>query len=133
MSTSPNTGSSMRTDLGKVRYLGSAKSGTGENWHMRITSAALIPLTIAFVWVVLAGIGKDYNGARALMSNPFVAILMLLFIGAGLYHMQIGMKAIILDYVHTAHTKEWALIGNILFAILMGLACVYSVLRIGFA
>jgi len=128
-----NDTSSLRTDLGRVRHLGSARSGTADNWHMRLTSAALVPLTIAFAWIVLVVTGKDYNGARAVMSNPFVAIVTLLFILTSVWHMAIGMKSIIVDYVHGAHAKEWALIANICFSVLVGLACVYAVLRIGFA
>jgi succinate dehydrogenase / fumarate reductase membrane anchor subunit len=124
---------SLRTELGRVRYLGAARSGTTENWYMRLTSAALVPLTIAFVWIVLGLIGKDYNAARAMLSNPIPAVLMLLFVLAGIYHMQLGMKSILLDYLHDERLKEWALILNICFAIFVGLACVYAILRIGFA
>ena len=82
---------------------------------------------------MLAVTGKDYNAARALLSSPWVAILMLLFILAGVYHMALGMKSILLDYLHNERVKEWALIVNTCFAIFIGLACVYAVLRIGFA
>jgi succinate dehydrogenase / fumarate reductase membrane anchor subunit len=40
---------SMRTPLGKVRGLGSAKSGTEHFWHQRLTAIANIPLTIFLV------------------------------------------------------------------------------------
>ena len=124
---------SLSTELSRVRYLGSARSGTSESWYMRLTSAALVPLTVAFVWILLAAIGKDYNAARAMMSNLFPSLLMVLFIVTGIFHMQLGMKSIILDYVHDERLKEWSLILNTCFAIFVGLACVYAVLRIGFA
>ena len=124
---------SLRTDLSKVRFLGAARSGTFDAWAMRITSAALIPLTISFVWIVLTLVGKDYNGVRAELGAPCPSILMLLFVLIGVYHMSIGMKSIIVDYVHDARLREWSLIVNICFSITVGLACVYSVLRIGFA
>ena len=44
-----NNPSSIRTAAAKVRYLGSAHAGTHHAWRMRITSLALVPLTIAFV------------------------------------------------------------------------------------
>ena len=34
----------MRTELRRVRYLGSARSGTTGSIHMRLTSLALVPL-----------------------------------------------------------------------------------------
>ena len=122
---------SQRTPLGRVGYLGSARSGVRDDWFMRLTSVALVPLTIAFVWLLLSLLSKDYNGARAELGSPGPAILVLLFVLAGVYHMQLGMRSIILDYVG-GHAREWALIANLFFCAAVGLACVYAVLRIGF-
>ena len=127
-----NDPASMRTALGRVRYLGSARSGTTQSWHMRLTSAALVPLTIAFVWLMLSLVGKNYNSVRSTLGNPFPAILMLLFLVAAIYHMQLGMQVIIEDYIHAEQAKTWSLIANKFFAICVGLACVYAVLRISF-
>lgn len=123
---------SMRTALGRVRYLGSARSGTTAAWRMRLTSAALIPLTLAFVWLILSLLGKDYNAVRSKLGSPLPSILMLLFLLAAIYHMQIGMRSIIEDYVHSEHAKSWSLIANTFFAGCVGLACIYAVLRISF-
>ena len=57
--------------------------------------------------------------------------MMMLFVLAGIYHMQLGMRSIIADYVH-GHAREWALMANLFFAAALALACVYAVLRIGF-
>jgi succinate dehydrogenase / fumarate reductase, membrane anchor subunit len=122
---------SLRTPLGRVRYLGAARSGVREDWLMRLTSAALIPLTIAFVWLLLSLLSKDYNGVRAELGHPFPALLVMLFVLAGIYHMQIGMRSIIADYIH-GHAREWALMANLFFAAVLAMACIYAVLRIGF-
>jgi succinate dehydrogenase / fumarate reductase membrane anchor subunit len=122
---------SLRTPLGRVRYLGSARSGMREDWLMRLTSVALVPLTIAFVLLVLSLLSKDYNGARAELGRPLPAIIMMLFVLVGIYHMQIGMRSIILDYV-PGRAREWALMANLFAAAALALACVYAVLRIGF-
>lgn len=123
---------SLRTSLSQVRHLGSARSGTKDMWWMRVTSTALIPLTFGFVALVLSLVGRDYNNVRNLLGHPLPALLMLLFIGAGIVHMQIGMKTILEDYVHNPHVKEWSLIGNLFFCICVGLACIYAVLRLSF-
>ena len=47
-----NASPDMRTPMSKVRHLGSARSGTEHAWRMRATSIALVPLTLAFVWLV---------------------------------------------------------------------------------
>ena len=78
-----NDSNSMRTPLSKVRFLGSARSGTHHAWHMRATSAALVPLTVGFVWLLLMLVGKDYNTVRATLGSPCPAIIMLLFLLAG--------------------------------------------------
>ena len=57
--------------------------------------------------------------------------LILLFVVVGAYHMEIGMRSVIVDYLHGAR-REWALIANTLFSGALGLACVYAILRIGF-
>ncbi len=127
-----NTPSSIRTAAAKVRYLGSAHAGTHHAWRMRITSLALVPLTIAFVWIVLSLIGKDHATVRATLGNPFAAILMLLFVPTGVYHMMLGMQTIIEDYVHGEHAKTFSLMANMFFCAVIGLACVYAILRLSF-
>lgn len=129
MANDPN---SMRTAVRQVRYLGSAKSGTQHAWHMRLTSFALVPLTIAFVWIVLSLVGKDYNTVRAAIGSPAIAIIMLLFLLASVYHMMLGMQTIIEDYVHSEPAKGFSLMANLFFSICVGLACVYAVLRLSF-
>jgi succinate dehydrogenase / fumarate reductase membrane anchor subunit len=116
----------------RLRSRNAAKAATSEAWHMRVTSIALVPLTIAFVWIVVSLIGKDYAAARHELGQPLPAILMLLFLLAGIVHMKIGMESIIEDYVHATHWKEGALIGNLFFSILIGIACVYAVLKLSF-
>jgi succinate dehydrogenase / fumarate reductase, membrane anchor subunit len=122
---------SLRTPLGRVRYLGAARSGMREDWFMRLTSVALVPLTVAFVWLLMSLLAKDYNGVRAELGRPIPAIVVMLFVLVGIYHMQLGMRSIIADYVH-GHAREWALMANLFFAALLALACTYAVLRIGF-
>jgi succinate dehydrogenase / fumarate reductase membrane anchor subunit len=68
---------------------------------------------------------------RAELARPIPAILLLAFILAGLVHMELGMRSIIVDYVG-GQSRAWALTANTLFAALLALACVYATLRIAF-
>ncbi|MEY3553497.1 MAG: hypothetical protein RL735_1845 [Pseudomonadota bacterium] len=129
MSNNPN---SMRTTTRQVRHLGSAKSGTHHAWHMRLTSYALVPLTIAFVWIVLSLVGKDYNTVHDALGSPVIAIVMILFLLSSIYHMMLGMQTIIEDYVHGEASKTLALMANTFFSACIGLATVYAVLRLSF-
>jgi succinate dehydrogenase / fumarate reductase, membrane anchor subunit len=121
----------LRTPLGRVRFLGSARMGTNDAWLVHVTSVALIPLTIGFVWLMLDLLHKDYNGVRAELGRPVPAVLLLAFILSGIVHMELGMRSIIVDYI-SGQSRAWALAANALFAALLALACLYSTLRIGF-
>lgn len=123
--------SDLRTPLGRVRFLGSARMGTTDAWLVHLTSVALIPLTLGFVWLILDLLRKDYNGVRAELARPVPAILLLAFILAGIVHMELGMRSIIVDYIG-GQARGWALAANTLFAALLALACVYATLRIAF-
>jgi succinate dehydrogenase / fumarate reductase membrane anchor subunit len=99
--------SDLRTPLGRVRFLGSARKGTTEAWLVHVTSLALAPLTVGFVWLILDLLHRDYNGVRAELARPIPAILMLAFIFAGVVHMELGMRSIIVDYVG-GQSRAWA-------------------------
>jgi succinate dehydrogenase / fumarate reductase membrane anchor subunit len=122
----------MRTSLRNVRGLGSARSGTHHFWAMRLTSLALVPLTIAFVVIVVSLLGRNHAAAVQILGSPLVAILMLLFVAAGIYHMWLGMQEIIVDYVHGDLLKLVTLMGNAFFSLALGVACVFAVLKLSF-
>jgi succinate dehydrogenase / fumarate reductase membrane anchor subunit len=121
---------SMRTPLARVRGLGSARSGTGHFWHQRLTALANVPLTIAFVVILVPLVGRSHATVVQVLGSPLVEILMLLFIGSATYHMKLGMQVIIEDYVHDEKWKLAALIANIFFAIAVCTACVYALLKL---
>jgi succinate dehydrogenase / fumarate reductase membrane anchor subunit len=121
---------SIRTPRARVRGLGAARSGTTHFWHERLTSVALVPLTIAFVVIVVSLLGRSHATTTQTLGSPLVAIVMLLFVLTGIYHMKLGMQVIIEDYVHDEGWKFALLIANIFFAVAVGLACVYALLKI---
>jgi succinate dehydrogenase / fumarate reductase membrane anchor subunit len=123
--------SDLRTSLGRVRFLGSARTGTTEAWLVHLTSLALVPLTAGFVWLMIDLLRKDYNGVRAELTRPTAAILLLAFIFAGIVHMELGMRSIIVDYIG-GQSRAWALAANTCFAALLALACLYATLRVAF-
>ena len=126
------SGTQFRTPLGRVRALGSAKSGTGHFCHQRLTAIANVPLTIAFVVILVSLLGRSHATVVQTLSSPLVAIVMLLFIGSIIYHMKLGMQVIIEDYVHDEKWKFAAVIANIFFALAVGLAAVYAILKLSF-
>lgn len=127
-----HSNSSMRTPLARVRGLGSAKSGTGHFWLQRVTAVANVVLTLIFLGVVISLVGKPYPAALAILSRPLIAILMLLFVVSGAVHMRLGMQVIIEDYVHGEGLKIAAVMANTFFAIAIGAACVFALLKLSF-
>ncbi len=123
---------SMRTPLGRVRGLGSARSGTEHFWRQRLTAAALVPLTIVFILTVIYLARASHATTVATLSSPFVAILFLLFVLAGVVHMRIGMQIIIEDYVQGEGAKLAAFMANTFFSIFVGAICVYALLKLNF-
>lgn len=123
---------SMRTQLSKVRGLGSAKGGTLHFWQQRLTALALVPLVIFFTGLVVVLAGADYATAKEIMASPIVVILFGLFVIAGVMHMRLGMHVVIEDYVHSEGLKVLAIAGNTLVSCAIGFACLFAVLKLGF-
>jgi len=124
--------SSFRTPLGKVRGLGSAKEGTEHFWKQRLTAASNLIL-VCIAMVLLAKIvGADYATVKRTLAKPQNAILLMLLILSGIIHMRLGMQSIIEDYVHSEGRKVIALMLNSFFSLVVGLTCVFAVLKLSF-
>ncbi len=96
---------SMRTPLGRVRGLGSARSGTRDFWLQRLSAIASVPLTIAGVVLVISLTGRSYPAVKQILASPVVAVPLLLFILATVVHMKIGLQIVIEDYVYDEKQK----------------------------
>jgi succinate dehydrogenase / fumarate reductase, membrane anchor subunit len=118
--------------LQRVRGLGSAKSGTEEWWHQRVTSVALVPLAVFVVILLVSLIGADHATTVARLGHPLVAVGLILTLAAVAWHMQLGMRVIIEDYIHGPAWKVTALIANSFFAVAIAVLGAFAVLKISF-
>lgn len=122
----------MRTPLGQVRGLGSAKDGTMHFWRQRVTAVANVPLTLFLVYAVITQVGAPYEEMREFIGHPLVSLLFLALVVSATLHMKLGMQVIIEDYVHVETTKLACLLLNSFFSIGVGLSAVFAILKIGF-
>ena len=87
--------------LRRVRQLGSARDGLGEWQLQRKTALALIPLGLYFVASMLRLATSDQATAAAWLASPVPALLTILFVLTLLAHAVVGLRSVLLDYVHT--------------------------------
>ena len=121
-----------RTPLGRARGLGAAKHGVGHFIAQRVSAIALIFLVLWAVASALTLAHADYQAALVWVHAPFNAILSALLIGVAAFHMKIGMRVIIEDYIEEAHPKMALLILNLFVAWLVGAVGVFSILKVAF-
>lgn len=119
-----------RTALSRVRGLGSAKDGTGHWWAQRLTSLALVPLSLWFVVSVISLVGAGHAAAAAWMGANLTTLLLLLLIAVTFRHVQLGLQVIIEDYVHHERIKLASIISVNFASVALGLAAVLAVLRV---
>ncbi len=122
---------SMRSELSKVRGLGSAKSGTEHFWMQRVTAIANVPLVIFLMWFIISHLGAARDDVLASIRHPLVAIFLVLSFASILMHMRLGLQMVIEDYVHGS-AKFAALLANTFFAVVMFAAATYAILKMSF-
>jgi succinate dehydrogenase / fumarate reductase, membrane anchor subunit len=101
-----------RTPLGRARGLGSAKHGVGHFIGQRVSAVALVFLAVWGVWSAWTLAGGGYDGASIWLQSPVNAALLALLAAVAFYHMQLGMRTIVEDYIHRPATKAVLLIAN---------------------
>ena len=122
----------MRSPLGRARGLGAAKAGAVHWWMQRLTSLALVPLTLWFLCAMVRMIGSTRDDVVYWMAGPLPIVLMIALVIATFHHLQAGMQVVIEDYVHTRPLEIASLLLIKFACILLGAAGVFTALRIAF-
>lgn len=123
----------MRSPLGRVLGLGSAKEGVEHWWRQRTTALLLVPLTLWFVIAVIGLAGADRAALVAWLHNPMAAVLLILLIVTTFYHAALGLQVVIEDYIHGEAAKLVTLLVMRLLCLLFVLRGVLAVLKLAFA
>lgn len=122
---------SLRTPLGSVLGLGSAKDGTGHFWAQRLSGVALAILGPWFMWCMAATPNYSYAVVVAEIARPINGILLMLLAVTMAYHSYLGIQVVIEDYVHAHGLKLVTLVLSRFAHLLLAAAAIYSILRIG--
>src|ERR1700754_3512947 len=114
----------------RVRQFGSARDGLREWRLQRLTAIGLIPLSLYFVASILSLVTADRKTAADWLSSPLPALVVILLVLAGITHALIGVRSVVLDYVHT---RARLLAAELLFravAVILAGASVLAVLKL---
>jgi succinate dehydrogenase / fumarate reductase membrane anchor subunit len=124
---------SIRTPLSRARGLGSSKEGMHHWWMQRVSSIALVPLSLYWLCSLKNITDTDLGSFAAWLGKPVNGIAAVLFIIASFYHAMLGIQVIIEDYVHGEGAKIVSLTLNKLAFFTAGAVCLFAVLYINFA
>ena len=121
----------LRSQLGRVRGLGAARAGSGHWWIVRLTSLALVPLSLWFIAAVIRHEGATRAEMVRWIRAPVPLVLLVCLIISTFWHMELGLRVVIEDYVHRNDARLAMLLATRAACIVAGLLCLFAVLRLG--
>ena len=122
----------LRSELGRVRGLGSAKEGVHHWWAQRVSAVALIPLSLWFAAQIVFLTDVDRATALQWLGSPLTLGLMSLFLVALVYHAVLGLRVVIEDYIHAKVAKLVLLLAIQFAGFALAAAGIVSMLVIAF-
>ena len=123
---------SLRSPLGRVLGLGSAKDGSHHWWMQRVSAVALVLLSLWFLISLLTRGTLDYASVTAWMDHPVNATLLVLLVITVAYHSALGVQVVLEDYVSNKGAKLVSLIANQFVHLTLGAIGVFAILRVAF-
>jgi succinate dehydrogenase / fumarate reductase membrane anchor subunit len=116
----------------RIEGSGSAHHGAGHWLKERVSSLLLIPLAIWGLWAGATIAGGGFERAAAWLQSPLNAAPLAALVLISLYHMQLGLRVVIEDYVHKPAGKGLLLFLNFAFCLVLAFAAVFAILKIAF-
>ncbi len=119
-----------RSPIARARGLGAAGQGTRHWLHQRLTGLANLVLVFWFASSIVALAGADYTTVVWWIRDPVVSVLLLLLLASSFYHLSLGLRVVIEDYVSGEGLKLFLIYAVGALSILLALLGGLSVLKI---
>ena len=119
------------TSIGRVRSLGSAKSGSHHWWHQRLTAGSNLLLV---TWLVVSLFRLplwDYRALVLWLSSPWASVPLILAVISAFYHLRLGLQVVIEDYQHD-FSRVIALVLLNFYAIGGAALAIFAILKVAF-
>lgn len=113
------------------RNIDPVHSGSGAWLAERLTSIALVPLTLWFIASVISLGDATRADMITWLHAPVSLILILCLIVATFWHMELGLRVVIEDYVHNISIRKSLLFLQRGLCIVAGLSCIIAALCLG--
>lgn len=120
------------TSIGRVRGLGSAKSGTHHWIIQRFTAVGNMLLVLWLIFALLQMPGLDYGSVTSWLSQPLVAVPVMLMLVSVFWHLKLGLQVLIEDYVHDDGLKFFAVLLLNFYAIGGAALGLFAIAKIAF-
>lgn len=121
----------MRTAVGRVRGLGSAKAGTHHWWNQRLTAGSNLALMAWLLISIARQPAYDFVSINAWLSSLWVAVPMALLVISVFYHFRLGLQVLIEDYQHEQARIASMVLLNF-FVVGLGAAALFAILKVAF-
>ena len=121
-----------KTDYARVQGLGAAGDGVHHWWMQRISSVALVPLTVLFVIPFGRALGQGHEAMLATYASFGNALVAVLFFLVGFWHLAQGLQVVIEDYVPSKSLRVALLLANTLICGALAIAGTLAVATILF-
>jgi succinate dehydrogenase / fumarate reductase membrane anchor subunit len=123
---------SLRSPLGRVLGLGSARGGSSHWYAQRVSAVALVLLAL-WLFVSLASLADaSYEQVTGWLRSPLNSTLALLLVVVAAWHAVLGLQVVVEDYVADKGTRVVVLIAIKFAFVVAAVVGVLAVLRIAF-
>jgi len=107
-------------------------SGQGkQHWILqRVSAIILAPLSVWLIINLIGLSGTGYEGAKAFLTSPLNATLLIVFVLSFFYHSALGLQVIIEDYVHNKKLFKILMLTSQVIPAVLAVYSVISILKI---